>query len=113
MEGLHVAMEDAMAAGLYNGYKINTLNLSHLFFADDALFIGDCFHKVSGLKINYHKSKLFGVGVPFDEVSLLASITGCNALVSPFNYLGLPIDCNMALVKSWDPIFEKFSNRLS
>ncbi|GKB45996.1 RNA-directed DNA polymerase, eukaryota, reverse transcriptase zinc-binding domain protein [Tanacetum coccineum] len=127
MEGLHVAMEDAMAAGLYNGFKINTLNLSHLFFADDALFIGewsrnnikslvailDCFHKVSGLKINYHKSKLFGVGVPFDEVSLLASITGCNALVSPFNYLGLPIDCNMALVKSWDPIFEKFSNRLS
>nr|GEY55030.1 RNA-directed DNA polymerase, eukaryota [Tanacetum cinerariifolium] len=41
MEGLHVAMEDVMAAGLYKGFKINTLNLSHLFFADDALFIGD------------------------------------------------------------------------
>ncbi|GJV52409.1 RNA-directed DNA polymerase, eukaryota, reverse transcriptase zinc-binding domain protein [Tanacetum coccineum] len=127
MEGLHVAMEDAKAAGLFKGFKINSLILSHLFFADDALFLGewsrdniknlvailDCFHKASGLKINFHKSKLFGVGVPFDEVSLLASFTGCNALVSPFNYLGLPIDCNMALVKSWDPIVEKFSNRLS
>nr|GEU34439.1 reverse transcriptase domain, reverse transcriptase zinc-binding domain protein [Tanacetum cinerariifolium] len=127
MEGLHVAMEDAIAAGFYNGFKIDTLNLSHLFFADDALFIGewshnnikslvailDCFYQVSGLKINYHKSKLFGVGVPFEEVTLMASITGCNALVSPFNYLGLPIDCNMALVKSWDPIYDKFSKRLS
>nr|GEZ22392.1 RNA-directed DNA polymerase, eukaryota [Tanacetum cinerariifolium] len=65
MEGLHVAMEDAMAAGLYNGFSINNLSLSHLFFADDALFIG------------------------------------------------LPIDCNMARIKSWDPIVEKFSKRLS
>ncbi|GJU78052.1 RNA-directed DNA polymerase, eukaryota [Tanacetum coccineum] len=127
MEGLHVAMEDAVTAGLYKGFKINTLNLSHLFFADDALFIGDwsrnnikslvsileCFHQVSGLKINYHKSKLFGIGVPFDEVALLASCTGCNALESPFSYLGLPIDCNMALVKSWDPISDKFAKCLS
>nr|GEV67982.1 RNA-directed DNA polymerase, eukaryota, reverse transcriptase zinc-binding domain protein [Tanacetum cinerariifolium] len=65
MEGLHVAMEDVMAAGIYKGFNINTLNLSHLFFADDALFIG------------------------------------------------LPIDCNMALVKNWNPIVDKFSKRLS
>ncbi|GKD29981.1 hypothetical protein Tco_1240759, partial [Tanacetum coccineum] len=86
MEGLHVAVEDAMAAGLYRGFKVNTLNHSHFFFADDALFI---------------------------EVELFASITGCNTLESPFSYLGLPIDCNMALVKIWDPIIDKFSKRLS
>nr|GEV66850.1 RNA-directed DNA polymerase, eukaryota [Tanacetum cinerariifolium] len=127
MEGLHVAMEDAMAAGLYNGCKINTVNLCHLFIVDDALFIGewsrsnivcltsilDCFHLVFGLKINYHKSNLFGIGVPFDEVISMALITGCNALSPTFNYLGLPIDCNMALVKSWDPIIGKFSKCLT
>nr|GEU95953.1 RNA-directed DNA polymerase, eukaryota, reverse transcriptase zinc-binding domain protein [Tanacetum cinerariifolium] len=127
MEGLHVAMEDVMAAGLYKGFKINTFNISHLFFADDALFIGDwsknnikslvlileCFHQVSGLKINFHKSNLFGVVVPFIEVAVLASYTGCNALESPLSYLGLPIDCNMALVKSWDPISDKFTKCLS
>ncbi|GKC63978.1 RNA-directed DNA polymerase, eukaryota, partial [Tanacetum coccineum] len=126
-EGLHVAVEDAMAAGLYRGFKVNTLNHSHFFFADDALFIGDysraniksldsileCFHRVSGLKINFQKSNFFGVGVSFEEVELFASITGCNTLESPFSYLGLPIDCNMALVKSWDPIIDKFSKRLS
>ncbi|GJS48540.1 RNA-directed DNA polymerase, eukaryota, reverse transcriptase zinc-binding domain protein [Tanacetum coccineum] len=127
MEGLHIAVGDAMAIGLYRGFKVNTLNLSHFFFVDDALFIGDwsrantkslvsileCFHRVSGLKINFHKSNLFGVGVPFEEVELFASITGCNTLESPFSYLGLPIDCNMALFKSWDPIIDKFSKRLS
>nr|GEY28825.1 RNA-directed DNA polymerase, eukaryota [Tanacetum cinerariifolium] len=127
MEGIHVAMKDAMSAGLYNGFRINTLNLSHLFFVDDALFIEewsntnikslvsnlDCFNQVSGLKINFNKSNLFGVGVPFAEVVSLASITGCNALSTPFNYLGLPIDCNMALVKSWDPIIDKVCKRLS
>nr|GEY32372.1 hypothetical protein [Tanacetum cinerariifolium] len=58
---------------------------------DDALFIGDwsknnikslvlileCFHQVYGLKINFHKSKLFGVGVPFEEVTVLASWRMC------------------------------------
>nr|GEV47220.1 RNA-directed DNA polymerase, eukaryota, reverse transcriptase zinc-binding domain protein [Tanacetum cinerariifolium] len=102
MEGLHVAMEDAMAAGLYNGFNINNTSLSHLFFVDDVLLL-----------INYHKSKLFGYEVTFDEVSHLASITGCNALLSPFDSLGIPINSNMALVKSWDPIIEKFSKRLS
>nr|GEW06599.1 RNA-directed DNA polymerase, eukaryota, reverse transcriptase zinc-binding domain protein [Tanacetum cinerariifolium] len=123
MEGLHVAMEDAIAAGLYRGFAINQLNLSHLFFVDDALFIGDwsranvtnlvsileCFYRVSGLKINYQKSNILGVGVPFEDFELLATITGCTAMTSPFCYLGLPIDCNMALVKNWDPIIDKFS----
>ncbi|GJW96952.1 hypothetical protein Tco_0178760 [Tanacetum coccineum] len=127
MEGLHVALEDVIATGLYRCLKVNTLTLSHLFFADDALFIGEwsrdnitslvsileCFHRVSGLKINYNKSNLFGVGVPFEEVSRAALITGCNAMQTPFSYLGLPIDCNMANVKSWDPIVDKFSKRLS
>nr|GEY44374.1 cysteine-rich receptor-like protein kinase [Tanacetum cinerariifolium] len=31
MEGLHVAMEDAKTASLYNGFSINNLSLSHLF----------------------------------------------------------------------------------
>ncbi|GJX30763.1 beta-glucosidase BoGH3B-like protein [Tanacetum coccineum] len=72
MEGLHVAIEDAIAAGLYRGITMHTLSLSHFFFADDALFVGEwsrenirnlsiileCFHRVSGLKINFHKSNL-------------------------------------------------------
>ncbi|GJU07589.1 hypothetical protein Tco_1124019 [Tanacetum coccineum] len=104
MEGLHVAVEDALSAGLYRGLKANTLTLSHFFFADDALFIGEwsraniksmvsileCFYQVSGLKINFHKSNLAGVGVPFEEFSKrlskwkssLLSIGGRSTLIS-------------------------------
>nr|GEW85649.1 RNA-directed DNA polymerase, eukaryota, reverse transcriptase zinc-binding domain protein [Tanacetum cinerariifolium] len=127
MEGLHVAIEDTIAAGLYRGLKVRNISLSHLFFTDDALFIGDwstenisslvsileCFHKVSGLKIKFHKSNLFGIGVNFDDVRRAATITGCNAMSTPFIYLGLPIDCNMASVKNWDPIVDKFNKCLS
>ncbi|GJU31861.1 RNA-directed DNA polymerase, eukaryota [Tanacetum coccineum] len=106
MEGLHVALEDAIAAGLYR-CEWSRDNITSL------VFILECFHRVFGLKINYNKSNLFGVGVPFEEVSRAALITGCNAMQTPFSYLGLPIDCNMANVKSWDPIVDKFSKRLS
>nr|GEX73150.1 putative RNA-directed DNA polymerase, eukaryota, reverse transcriptase zinc-binding domain protein [Tanacetum cinerariifolium] len=126
-ESLHVAIEDAIAAGLYRGLKVCNISFSHLFFTDDALFIGDwstenisslvsileCFHKVSALKINFHKSNLFVIGVNFDDVRRAATITGCNAMHTPFTYLGLPIDCNMDSVKNWDPIVDKFNNCLS
>ncbi|GKA00426.1 RNA-directed DNA polymerase, eukaryota, reverse transcriptase zinc-binding domain protein [Tanacetum coccineum] len=64
-------------------------------------------------KVTYNKSNLFVLGSSFEEVSRAALITGCNAMQTPFSYLGLPIDCNMANVKSWDPIVDKFSKRLS
>nr|GEX57443.1 RNA-directed DNA polymerase, eukaryota, reverse transcriptase zinc-binding domain protein [Tanacetum cinerariifolium] len=94
MEGLHVAIEDAIAAGLYRGLKVRNISLSHLFFANDALFIGDwsienifslvsileSFHKVSGLKLNFHKSNLFGIGVNFNDARRAATITGSSML---------------------------------
>nr|GEW84916.1 RNA-directed DNA polymerase, eukaryota, reverse transcriptase zinc-binding domain protein [Tanacetum cinerariifolium] len=49
----------------------------------------------------------------FDDVRRAATITGCNAMRTPFTYLGLPIDCNMASVKNWDPIVDKFNKCLS
>lgn len=49
--------------------------ISHLFYADDALFVGEWsrsnlknlarilkyFHVSSGLKVNFYKSKVFGI----------------------------------------------------
>ena len=43
MEGLHVAMEDAVDAGLYSPVRLDMdgFQISHLFYADDALFMGN------------------------------------------------------------------------
>ncbi|GKA27507.1 hypothetical protein Tco_0713675 [Tanacetum coccineum] len=62
---------------------MNSLILSHLFYADDVIFIGEWnlsniqtivnvlkwFHVASGLKINLHKSKLMGIRIPQDVVA--------------------------------------------
>ncbi|GKD63881.1 RNA-directed DNA polymerase, eukaryota, reverse transcriptase zinc-binding domain protein, partial [Tanacetum coccineum] len=93
MEGLHVAIEDAINAGVFYGAKLHSLHVSHLFFADDVLLLGKwssvnisnlvnliyCFYKVSGLKLNLHKSNLFGVGVDPSEVSNSALVASCQA----------------------------------
>lgn len=86
------------------------MHISHLLFTGDVLFLGkwshgnilklfqllNCFHDVSGLIINLHKSSLFGVGVDFAQVQRLATITGCKPENLPFSYLGLPVGSNMA-----------------
>ncbi|GKC29764.1 hypothetical protein Tco_1037058 [Tanacetum coccineum] len=77
--------------GLFKGIRINSsITLSHLFYADDAVFIGKwdkanftdivqvlkCFFLASGLKINIHKSKLMGIGIAQEEVSVAANLIG-------------------------------------
>ncbi|GKF15214.1 RNA-directed DNA polymerase, eukaryota, reverse transcriptase zinc-binding domain protein, partial [Tanacetum coccineum] len=127
MEGLSVAIKDAIYVGLLHGARIGSLQISHLLFADDVLILGkwsssnihgmvqllQCFHRVSGLKLNLHKSNLYGVGVNSDDVRNLASLTGCKSQLLPFIYLGLPVGMNMSRLKGWDPILTKFKNRLS
>ncbi|GKE74780.1 RNA-directed DNA polymerase, eukaryota, partial [Tanacetum coccineum] len=127
MEALHVAVEDAIKVGLYRGVQVRSLYISHLLFVDDILFLGEwsrsniiglvsllqCFHDVSGLKINLHKSNLYGIGVNTHEISNLASFTGCTPQRLPFTYLGIPIGSNMSRIKEWNPIIDKLKKRLS
>nr|GEY70475.1 RNA-directed DNA polymerase, eukaryota [Tanacetum cinerariifolium] len=64
------------------------VNPSHMFYVDDAVFVGqwcdsnittlihvrECFHKASGLRINMSKSKIMGVHVDDDRVYKAAGI---------------------------------------
>ncbi|GJY96979.1 RNA-directed DNA polymerase, eukaryota [Tanacetum coccineum] len=128
MESLHLSFTRVINAGLFKGIKINpSFYFSHLFYADDAVFVGDwnvsniksvvkvlkCFHLASGLKINLHKSKLMGVGINSNEVSKVANSIGCSTFSTPFKYLGVSIGDNMSCISAWDDIISKVSNRLS
>jgi len=129
MEGLNLAMKAAISKGVFHGISIpnSSITLSHLFYADDALFVGDwskgnivnlariliCFYVVFGLKVNFCKSRVIGVGVPLVEVDRWASPLGCEPSTLPFNYLGVPVGANMNLKKSWKPILDKFNYKLS
>ncbi|GJZ19751.1 ribonuclease H-like domain-containing protein [Tanacetum coccineum] len=75
--------------------------------------IPKCFEEVFGLRVNYNKSKLYGVGVNEREVMDMASWMGCGVGEFPFTYLGLPIGENMRRVNAWNTVVEKFKKRLA
>ncbi|GJT46776.1 hypothetical protein Tco_0955491 [Tanacetum coccineum] len=111
-QALNVALLNACNNNAFHEVKVgkDNIHVSHLQFADDALVMGEwswlnamnlsriltCFNLASGLKINFHKSKLYGVGVTTLEVNSLASMIGCLPSKFPCTYLGLPIGGNMS-----------------
>ncbi|GJT98257.1 hypothetical protein Tco_1093775 [Tanacetum coccineum] len=113
---------------LFLGIPIDSsLTLSHLFFADAAIFVGKwdslnmrtivnvlkCFHLASGLKIKFHKSKLMGIGTRQEEVKAAATTMGCSIFTTHFVHLGVKAEGAMSRIKSWDDVVAKVSSRLS
>ncbi|GJW27663.1 RNA-directed DNA polymerase, eukaryota [Tanacetum coccineum] len=128
MESLHLSFSRVIDAGLFKGIKIDhNTQISHLLYADDAIFIGEwsdnnikfilhvlhCFSLASGLKINLKKSNLLGFGVSREMVNDAASSLGCAVMRAPFKYLGVMVGGNMSMVKTWDEVISKLKTRLS
>nr|GEZ20347.1 RNA-directed DNA polymerase, eukaryota, reverse transcriptase zinc-binding domain protein [Tanacetum cinerariifolium] len=128
MESLHISFQRVVDAGLYMGIRLSSdVNLSHLFYADDAMFVGQwsdsnigtlvhvlkCFHQASGLKINMSKSIIIGIHVNNKKVNDADATLGCLTLKTPFVYLGTKVGDNMSRVEAWKDIVEKVSSRLS
>ncbi|XP_076949723.1 uncharacterized protein LOC143622474 [Bidens hawaiensis] len=100
--------------------------ISHMLYVDDALIMGywspenivqvtsllRIFYIVSGMKINAHKSFLYGVGIPEAEVRSLADSMGCSVGVFPFQYQGIKNGANMNRISHWDTVIEKVRSRL-
>ncbi|GJY48454.1 RNA-directed DNA polymerase, eukaryota, reverse transcriptase zinc-binding domain protein [Tanacetum coccineum] len=86
MEGLHVLTYKAVTMGLFKGVSVGNdrLNISHLIYADDVIFLG--------------------IGVSDEEVSNMANVIGCEAAKFPLKYLGVPVGCNMARCSNWNDI---------
>ncbi|GJT45976.1 RNA-directed DNA polymerase, eukaryota, reverse transcriptase zinc-binding domain protein [Tanacetum coccineum] len=128
MESLHLSFQKVVNAGLYKGVVLdNSLQISHLFYADDVVFIGqwcdsnistiirvlDCFFQASGMRINLYKSKIMGIAVDNSLVTQAANSIGCLTLSLPFQYLGVNIGSHMSRIKSWDIVLNKVQGRLS
>nr|GEU38334.1 hypothetical protein [Tanacetum cinerariifolium] len=119
MDSLHVSFQRVVDAGLFNEIKLDSsLHISHLFYADDAIFMGqwslcniytiirvlDVFYRASGLRINMNKSNLIGISVNSNKVKHAAAKIGCLVLKTPFNYLG-----SRVCFKIWN-LFERVFN---
>ncbi|GKA63921.1 RNA-directed DNA polymerase, eukaryota [Tanacetum coccineum] len=128
MESLHLSMIRASSNGLFRGLCLNgSLSVSHLFYADDAMFIGEwsqanlenvikmlqCFQAASGLSINIQKSNLLGVGVGRSEIDQAADNIGCLVMNNRFRYLGVMVGDLMNRKAAWVEVINKLRARLS
>ncbi|GJT73544.1 hypothetical protein Tco_1032830 [Tanacetum coccineum] len=78
--------------GLYKGIPFDdSLKLSHLFYADDVMF----------------------VGIPHNKVVLAAESIVCLTFSVPFNFLGVKVGGIMSRRSSWDEVIAKLTSRLS
>jgi len=67
----------------------------------------------SGLKINFHKSKLVGINVGIQTLEVYAKSLHCTIMRVPFKYLGLEIRGNPKKKKHWELIIEKINTKLN
>jgi hypothetical protein len=129
-EGFHLIMDSMVAKNMFMPYSVGThlpVNISHLQFADDTLLIGTkswsniralragllLFEKLSGLKVNFHKSMLFGVNINTSWLQEAALVMRCKHGTLPFLYLGLPIGGDPRRLSFWYPLVDRIRQRLS
>jgi hypothetical protein len=122
-------MKKAVEVGFYNGIQFGDSGgkISHLQYADDTLFIGEAcvenlwtmkailkwFELISGHKVNFFKSKLFGINV---EEGFLASATSFLKWIVgrlPFISLGLPVGANPRRLSTWNLVLDVIQKRLA
>ncbi|MCI27846.1 LINE-1 reverse transcriptase like, partial [Trifolium medium] len=115
-------MKRAVSMSFFKPIVVNNSNvsISHLQYADDTIFIGeDCvenlwcmkailrwFELMSGLKVNFAKSRLFGVNVDGSLLIEAAKFLNCKIGDMPFIYLGLPVGANPRKEATWKPVIE-------
>nr|GEZ07881.1 hypothetical protein [Tanacetum cinerariifolium] len=78
--------------GMFKGILIdNSVMISHLFYADDTVFVG----------VNHY------------DLAEAASKLGCSILKTPFKYLGVTVGSSMSRVRAWEDTLCKIKSHLS
>ncbi|PNX79011.1 ribonuclease H, partial [Trifolium pratense] len=127
-EGLTGMVKKAVNIGKFRGFKVHDdLSFHILQFADDTIMMGEGtwenvwtiktilrgFELVSGMKINFVKSKLYGINVEESFLEATSNFLLCRAESIPFKFLGLPVGANPRRLETWKPVVESMMRRLS
>lgn len=62
--------------------------------------------------MNLSKSRLFGIGIPIDEVASVARAINCSYDSLSFTYLGLPVGKTMKRMDAWNDVVLRITKRL-
>jgi hypothetical protein len=126
---LAVLIERSKELSFFDGLVPHLVDdgLSILQYADDTILLLDddlekaknlklvlsAFEKLSGLKINFHKSELFSFGDTKERVAEYVEMFGCKEGALPFRYLGIPMSYRKLSNKDWRLVEERFQKKLS
>lgn len=123
VEGLKLLVNKAVENGDFKGFKVNGGCFIYVIqFADDTLLVGvgswnhlwsikavlKGFELLSGLGINFHKSKLIGINISSRFLELATSFLGRKSENKEFFFLGIPIGSNPRRMSSCIPLLDKF-----
>src|SRR4051812_20274445 len=127
-EGLKCLINKAVENGDYEGCNLNgRCFVDVLQFADDTLLVGDGswkhlwaikavlkgFEMVSGLGINFNKSKLIGININSRFLDVATSFLSCKREEKVFTFLGIRIGSNPRRVDFWSPLVDNIRRRLN
>lgn len=128
-EGLNGMMRQAVELNLFESFSVGStgVEISLLQFADDTPFVGKpsmqivlvmksalrCFEIMSGLKVNFAKSKLAGISMERGETQRFAVMLNCLTMEVPFVYLGMQVGANPRKIISWEPVLQRLRKRLA
>lgn len=127
-EGLSLLTRRAISEGLIQAAVVGRqrLEVSHIQYADDTLFVvegstGNAeaikwilknFELISGLKVNFEKSSVFGINLDSQKMDEVAGILGCKVGSLPLPYLGLKVGGRINGIEGWSEVVERFKGRL-
>ena len=127
-DALAIMVERAVENGVLGGLACNLIDkgVSILQYADDTIlllqddftqarnlkFILCLFEQMSGLKINFHKSEVYCLGISQWRKNIFEEILTCKIGKLPMKYLGVPIDELRLKNSDWNPTGDKLEKKL-
>jgi len=128
-EGLTGMVGQAVKKDLYHGVQVGSKGtmVGLLQFPYDTLFMCNAkvdnawvikeilrsFELASGLRVNFSKTKIRGLGMDATLLTNFSNVLNCKHMKIPFVYLSMPIGGNPRNMQFWQPIVDKIRSRLT
>ncbi|XP_058759424.1 uncharacterized protein LOC131632711 [Vicia villosa] len=125
---LTALMRKAISNNDFRGFKINEVeNVNMLQFADDTVILeeGDTanlwrmkeilrgFEMMSGLRVNFNKSNIYGVNVCDGFIEATSTFVSCKVDILPFIFLGVKVGGNPQTLAMWKDLIIMLKWRLA
>lgn len=121
-------MSKAKSSGLFKGIKCwEHCEFEILQFADDTILVGECnwqnlwalkaifrgYELVTNLKVNFCKSKIYGLNTTNSFLEAGADFLSCCSDKIPFKFLGIVVGSNPKRVASWNGVIDNLNIKFS